>query len=139
LKPSLAIAIALLGSQLGAQTSLNPGGEKKSSGKFNSAQSAFLQQLMDARQRRKQRLQENRASVDRMRTALEKMRADAAKIQDESAKAAALGNIELWQMQLDTMQRNIDANREAMQKRNDLIKQRQKPQSEEQEKPAAPK
>jgi len=94
---------------------------------------------MDARQRREQRLQENRASVDRMRTTLEKMRADTAKIQDESAKAAALGNIELWQMQLDTMQRNLDANREAMQKRNDLIKQRQKPQSEEQEKSAAPK
>jgi hypothetical protein len=36
------------------------------------------------------------------------------------------------------MQRNIDANREAMQKRSDLIK-RQKPQSEEQEKSAAPK
>ena len=136
---SLVIALALLGAQLAAQTAPEPpGGAKKSPGKFNSAQGAFIQQLMDARQRREQRLQENRANIDRMRATLEKMRVDAAKMQDENARAVAMGNIELWQVQLDIMQKNIDANREAMQKRSDLIK-RQKPQAEEQEKPAAPK
>jgi hypothetical protein len=137
-KKSLVIAIALLSVQLGAQAAPEPGGARKSAGKINAAQSAFIQQLMESRQRREQRLQENRANVDRMRVTLEKMRADAARMQDENARSVAMGNIELWQMQLDTMQRNIDANREAMQKRSDLIK-RQKPQSEEQEKSAAPK
>jgi gas vesicle protein len=70
-----------------------------------------------------------------MRGTLEKMRADAAKMQDENARAVAMGNIELWQMQLDTMQRNLDANREAMQKRNEMMKHHQKPASEDQEKP----
>ena len=139
MRKSLVIAIALLGTQLGAQTAPDSASAKKSPGKLNAAQSAFVQQLMDARQKREQRLQENRANVDRMRTTLEKMRADAAKIQDENAKAVAMGNIELWQMQLDTMQKNIDANREAMQKRSDLLKQRQKPAAEEQGKQAPPK
>src|SRR5947209_3982585 len=122
------MALVLLGTQLGAQTSQgtqDPGATKKST-KFNPAERAFVQQLMDARQRREQRLQENRANVDRMRATLERMRTDAGKMQDENAKAVAMGNIELWQMQLDTMQRNLDANRDAMQKRSEMMKQHQK-------------
>jgi hypothetical protein len=134
-KKSLLVAIAILCIQLAAQTAPDSAPAKKSPSKLNAAQSAFLQQLMDARQRREQRLQENRANVDRMRGMLEKMRADAAKMQDENARSVAMGNIELWQMQLDTMQRNLDANREAMQKRNEMMKQHQKPGSEDQEKP----
>ena len=103
------------------------------------ALSAFLQHLAEVKQRREQRLEESKARIEKMRVTVEKMKTDAARIKDEAAKSVALNNISLWEMSLDSMQKNMDTNREMLQKRGEMMFHRQKQQRENQEKGEQPK